>query len=94
MDGSRKLAAAESRTQFERFSCWNAEHRVREEGFKLVEGRLAESRRHVADHAGDRAADAIVAVAEGSHHLCHARGSVCLGAASRSEALYLGPGDA
>jgi hypothetical protein len=64
VDGAGDLAAAEAGADLEALGGGDAEHGVREHGFHLVEGGLAEAAGHVLDDAGDGAADAVVAVAE------------------------------
>lgn len=59
MPAPRDLRPSEPGPDLEAFGSRNGEHRVRQEGFEFVEGWLAETRRAVADDAGDGAADAV-----------------------------------
>ena len=60
-----------------------------EHGLELIEARFPQSNGAVADHAGDGAADAVVAVAVLFDHLGHAGGGVGRGAAHRHEGVDL-----
>lgn len=79
VNGARHLAAAEAGADLEALGCGDAEHGVRQLGFELVEAGLTQADGHVADHAGDCSADAVVVVAEFLDDFGHARGGLGVG---------------
>lgn len=80
VDGAWHLAAAEAGANLKTLGCGDAEHGVRQLGFEFVEAGLAQTDGHVANHAGDGSADAVVVVAEFLDDFGHARGGLGVGA--------------
>jgi len=89
----RHLAPLEAGAEFEGLGRGDAEHSVCELGGQLVEAGLAEADGAVADHAGDGAADAVVAVAELGDLDGHALRGFGVGAADGEEVVDAAAGD-
>lgn len=89
----RHLAPLEAGAEFEGLGRGDAEHGVRELGGQLVKAGLAEADGAVADHAGDGAADAVVAVTELGDLDGHALRGVGVWAADGKELVDAGAGD-
>ena len=68
------LRPAEARADFEALGRGDAHHRMRENRLELVEARLPETDRYVAQHAGDRAADRVILGLGGQNPLAHLLG--------------------
>lgn len=66
---SGESRSPETRADLEALGRRDGEHRVREHSLELVKGRLAESERAVTDHAGDGAAERVVAGLGGANDL-------------------------